>query len=212
MLDMQHQQLSKQEQESGQEQISKGEMMLSVIRLSVIMILLCGIIYPLVSTGIAQVIMPSQANGSLLKDREGRIVGSELIGQNFRNPALFHSRVSSIEFKAEASGSNNYGPSNPDMLNRIKESIRQWEENNPDVPIDRLPVDLVTNSGSGLDPHITPESAQVQVPRISRLTGIPSEELESLVQEYTEERDLGLLGERRVNVLKLNLALTERYL
>lgn len=151
--------------------------------------------------------MPSQANGSLLKNDAGVVVGSELIGQNFTNPALFHGRVSSIEYKAEASGSNNYAPSNPDMLQRTKDFITQWKLDNPDVPVNKLPVDLVTNSGSGLDPHITPASAMVQIPRISNLTGIPASQLEELVNKHTEGRDLGLFGEERVNVLKLNMDL-----
>ncbi|MNN61981.1 Potassium-transporting ATPase C chain [compost metagenome] len=173
------------------------------------MIILCGIVYPLASTAIAQVLMPSQANGSLLKNSEGHVIGSELIGQNFANPALFHGRVSSIEYKAEASGSNNYGPSNPDMLQRTKDSITQWKTNNPEVPINQLPIDLITNSGSGLDPHISPASAQVQIPRISSLTGISKDTLDELVKKHTEGRDLGLFGEERVNVLKLNNDLLE---
>ncbi|MBA9086457.1 K+-transporting ATPase ATPase C chain [Fontibacillus solani] len=187
-----------------QESVSKGAFLFSIVRLSAIMIILCGIVYPLASTAIAQVLMPSQANGSLLKNSEGKVIGSELIGQNFTNPALFHSRVSSIDYKAESSGSNNYGPSNPDMLQRTKDSITQWKTNNPEVPISQLPIDLITNSGSGLDPHISPASAQVQIPRISSLTGISKDTLEELVKKHTEGRDLGLFGEERVNVLKLN--------
>lgn len=195
-------------EEKEEEPVSRGSFILSVVRLSAIMILICGIMYPLASTALAQMLMPSQANGSLLKNSEGKVIGSELIGQNFTNPALFHGRVSSIEYKAEASGSNNYGPSNTDMLQRTKDSITQWQQNNPEVPIDKLPIDLITNSGSGLDPHITPQSALAQIPRISQLTGISRTNLESMVQEYTENRDLGLFGEKRVNVLKLNLALS----
>nr|WP_090586524.1 MULTISPECIES: potassium-transporting ATPase subunit KdpC [unclassified Paenibacillus] len=180
------------------------------LRLGVLFIVLCGLVYPLVSTGLAQLLFPHQAQGSLLRDKEGHVIGSELIGQSFTDPSYFHGRVSSIDYRAEASGSNNYAPSNRDMLARTQESVAQWRQNNPDVPIDRLPVALVTNSGSGLDPHITPQSALAQMQRISRLTGISAAELESLVDEYTEERDLGLFGERRVNVLKLNLALNEK--
>ena len=207
-------QTSKELERSGkkdneQKPESKGVYIFTVVRLSVVMILLCGVAYPLASTALAQVLLPSQANGSLLKNNEGNVIGSELIGQNFTDPAYFHGRVSSIEYKAEASGSNNYGPSNPDMLQRTKNSIAAWKESNPDVPTNQLPVDLVTNSGSGLDPHITPQSAVVQIPRISQLTGVSRAELESLVRKYTENRDLGLFGEKRVNVLKLNLALSE---
>ncbi|AIQ33645.1 potassium-transporting ATPase subunit C [Paenibacillus sp. FSL R5-0345] len=186
---------------------SKSSYFFIIVRLSLVFIVLCGVIYPLTTTALAQVLMPSQANGSLLKDDAGVVVGSELIGQNFTNPALFHGRVSSIEYKAEASGSNNYAPSNPDMLQRTKDFIAQWQLDNPDVPVNKLPVDLITNSGSGLDPHITPGSAIVQIPRISNLTGIPASQLEELVNKHTEGRDLGLFGEERVNVLKLNMDL-----
>lgn len=179
------------------------------IRSSLVFIVLCGIVYPLVSTGVAQVLMPGHANGSMIKNGSGQVVGSELIGQSFTDPKYFQGRVSSIEYKAEASGTNNYAPSNPDMLKRTEESIEAWKQNNPDVPISKLPIDLVTNSGSGLDPHITPESAQVQIPRISKLTGLSAHQLSSLVQANTEGRDLGLFGEPRVNVLKLNIALSE---
>ncbi|AIQ60136.1 potassium-transporting ATPase subunit KdpC [Paenibacillus borealis] len=191
------------------EQEGKGSYLLSVVRLSVVFIILCGIVYPLASTAIAQVLMPSRANGSLLKNSAGQVVGSELIGQSFTNPALFHGRVSSIDYKAEASGSNNYGPSNPDMLQRTSDSVTQWKIDNPDVPVSELPIDLITNSGSGLDPHISPAAAIVQIPRISNLTGIPVDQLKELVTKYTEGRDLGLFGEERVNVLKLNMALSE---
>lgn len=197
--------------ETAEEQLSpsQGAYFFIIVRLSVVFIVLCGIIYPLASTALAQVLMPSQANGSLLKNSAGKVVGSALIGQNFTDQALFQSRVSSIEYKAEASGSNNYGPSNPDMLQRTSDSINQWKLDNPGVPVSELPVDLVTNSGSGLDPHISPAAAIVQIPRISSLTGIPAETLKALVNEHTEGRDLGLFGEERVNVLKLNLALSE---
>lgn len=188
---------------------SGGSYLFSIVRISILFIVLCGIIYPLACTGIAQVLMPGNANGSLIKNSSGEIVGSELIGQQFTDPKYFQGRVSSIEYKAEASGSNNYGPSNPDLVKRTQESIEEWKKNNSDVPVSRLPIALITNSASGLDPHITPESAKVQVPRISKLTGLSTNELENLVNEHTESRDLGIFGEPRVNVLKLNIALSE---
>lgn len=191
----------KQEQETGR--LSLGV----VIRISLVFIVLCGIVYPLVSTGLAQVLFPGRANGSFIENEAGETVGSELIGQKFDDPMHFQSRVSSIDYKAEASGSNNYAPSNPDMLKRTEESIAAWQEANPDVPVSELPIDLITNSGSGLDPHITPASAKVQVPRISKLTGVSVAQLNQLVDDHTEGRDLGVFGEPRVNVLKLNLAL-----
>jgi len=177
------------------------------IRASLVFIVLCGIFYPLATTGIAQMIMPHNANGSLVKDSSGNVVGSELIGQKFADPKYFQGRVSSIDYNAAGSGSNNYAPSNPDMLQRVKDSIEAWKHDNPDVPVSELPIALITNSGSGLDPHITPKSAEVQIPRISKLTGVAADELEKLVDKHTEGRDLGLFGEPRINVLKLNLDL-----
>ncbi|WP_079914042.1 potassium-transporting ATPase subunit KdpC [Paenibacillus sp. 32352] len=179
----------------------------TVLRIAVVFIVLCGIVYPLVCTGLAQVLMPGKANGSLVSNASGQIVGSELIGQSFTDPKWFQGRVSSIEYKAEASGTNNYAPSNPELIKRTQASIEEWKANNPDVPISKLPIDLITNSASGLDPHISPESAQAQVPRISKLTGIPQEQLSKLVDAHIEGRDLGLFGEPRVNVLKLNIDL-----
>ncbi|SFA93073.1 K+-transporting ATPase ATPase C chain [Cohnella sp. OV330] len=196
--------------QDGQEERSGGSTLWIAIRISLLFILLCGIVYPLVSTGLAQLLFPHQANGSLLKDKDGNVVGSELIGQSFADPSYFQGRVSSIDYKAEASGSNNYGPSNPDLLARVKASIAQWQTENPDVPADRLPIALITNSGSGLDPHITPQSALVQIPRIAKLTGLSAAYLTSLVGAFTEDRDLGVFGDKRVNVLKLNLALKEK--
>ncbi|WP_214629528.1 potassium-transporting ATPase subunit KdpC [Paenibacillus agaridevorans] len=181
--------------------------LLIAIRAGVTFIVLCGLLYPLLCTGLAGLLMPNQAGGSLLKNGNGDVVGSELIGQKFTDPAYFHGRVSSIGYKADASGSNNYAPSNPDLLARTRTSIDEWKQNNPEVPIEQLPIALISNSGSGLDPHITPESAYVQVPRISSLTNLTEEQLRSLVKAHTEDRDLGLFGEPRVNVLKLNMAL-----
>lgn len=196
--------------QDGQEDRAGSSTLWIAVRISLLFILLCGIVYPLVSTGLAQLLFPHQANGSLLKDKDGNVVGSELIGQSFADPRYFQGRVSSIDNKAEASGSNNYAPSNPDLLARVKASIAQWQKENPDVPVDRLPIALITNSGSGLDPHITPQSALVQIPRISKLTGLSAADLTSLVDAFTEDRDLGVFGDKRVNVLKLNLALKEK--
>lgn len=195
---------------AGTAKPSFGQLMGITTRISIVFIVLCGIVYPLISTGAAQLLFPNQANGSLVKNEAGEVVGSELIGQHFTDQSYFQGRVSSIEYKAEASGSNNYAPSNPALLERTEASIQEWTANNPDVPLEQLPLSLITNSGSGLDPHITPASAEVQIPRISRLTGLSAEELQALVKENTEGRDLGLFGEPRVNVLKLNLALAEQ--
>ncbi len=177
------------------------------LRMSLAFILLCGIIYPLACTGLAQLLMPRNANGSLIENDAGQVVGSELIGQPFADPKFFQGRVSSIEYNAAASGSNNYAPSNPALLDRLRASIEQWKTDNPEVPISKLPIALITNSGSGLDPHITPESAEVQVPRISKLTGVAPDVLRKLIEKHTDGRDLGVFGELRVNVLLLNLDL-----
>jgi potassium-transporting ATPase KdpC subunit len=179
----------------------------SSIRLSLVFMLLCGIVYNLIVTGIAQAVMPHQANGSLIYDDNKNLIGSELIGQSFTDQKWFQSRVSSIGYNGAGSGSGNYAPSNKDMLARIQASVDSWKKDNPDVPISRLPVDLITNSGSGLDPHISPEAAEAQIPRISKLTGIPAEKLQQLVKDNTSGRELGFLGEPVVHVLKLNLAL-----
>ncbi|WP_342417892.1 potassium-transporting ATPase subunit KdpC [Paenibacillus sp. FSL R10-2782] len=189
------------------EEMRGGAIVGVALRTSVLMILLCGLAYPLVSTGVAQVLFPQQANGSMLRNAEGQVVGSELIGQSFANPAFFQGRVSSIDYNGAGSGSSNYAPSNPALIQRVKDSIADWQKNNPDVPISQVPVDLITNSGSGLDPHISPQAAQVQIPRISGLTGIAQDKLKALVLEQTESRSAGVFGEPRVNVLKLNLAL-----
>lgn len=180
------------------------------IRASLVLILLCGLLYNLAVTGVAQAVMPNQADGSLIADSNGRIVGSKLIGQKFTDPKYFHGRVSSIEYDAAASGTPNYAPSHPGMIVRTKKAIEDWQKANPDVPVSDLPIDLVTNSGSGLDPDISPAAAKAQIPRISRLTGIPAEELEQLVEQHTKGRALGFLGEPAVNVLLLNLDLQKK--
>ncbi|MFB5763968.1 potassium-transporting ATPase subunit KdpC [Paenibacillus medicaginis] len=180
------------------------------LRLSLVFMVVCGLLYNLVVTGIAQAIMPKQADGSLLYDEQNNVIGSELIGQQFTNPKFFHGRVSSIDYNAAGSGSGNYAPSNPDMLARTQESVEAWKKDNPDVPVSELPIDLITNSGSGLDPHISPEAAKAQIPRISKLTGISADKLNELVAANTSGRELGFLGEPVVNVLKLNLALSKQ--
>lgn len=182
-------------------------MVMTSVRTSLLLMLLCGLVYNLSVTGIAQLVMPHKADGSLIYDSNGDVIGSEWIGQSFTDPKLFHGRVSSIDYNAAGSGTPNYAPSNPDLIARIQQSLEDWQTNNPDVPVSRLPADLITNSGSGLDPHISPEAAKAQIPRISKLTGIAAEPLESLVDDNTEGRKLGFLGEPVVNVLKLNIAL-----
>ncbi len=185
----------------------KQNILSPIIRITFTFLVLCGLVYPLVVTGIAQAVMKDNADGSLIYNDKNEVIGSKLIGQNFTDPRYFHGRVSSIEYKAEASGSNNYAPSNPDLAKRVEKSIEDWKKQNPTVPVTEVPIDLVTNSGSGLDPDISPKAASVQVDRISELTNIPKETLDQLIKEQTEGAALGLFGEDRVNVLKLNLEL-----
>ncbi|MBY0040926.1 K(+)-transporting ATPase subunit C [Bacillus cereus] len=185
----------------------KQSILSPIIRITFTFLVLCGLVYPLIVTGIAQAVMKDNADGSLIYNDKNEVIGSKLIGQNFTDPRYFQGRVSSIEYKAEASGSNNYAPSNPDLAKRVEKSIADWKEKNPAVPVTEVPIDLVTNSGSGLDPDISPKAASVQVNRISKLTNIPQEKLNQLIKDQTEGAALGLFGETRVNVLKLNLAL-----
>lgn len=188
--------------------MAKKQSILSpIIRITFTFLVLCGLVYPLIVTGIAQAVMKDNADGSLIYNDKNEVIGSKLIGQNFTDPRYFHGRVSSIEYKAEASGSNNYAPSNPDLEKRVEKSIEEWKKQNPSVPVTEVPIDLVTNSGSGLDPDISPKAAYVQVERISKLTKIPKETLDKLIKNQTEGAALGLFGETRVNVLKLNLEL-----
>lgn len=188
--------------------MAKKQSILSpIIRITFTFLVLCGLVYPLIVTGIAQAVMKDNADGSLIYNDKNEVVGSKLIGQNFTDPRYFHGRVSSIEYKAEASGSNNYAPSDSDLAKRVEKSIADWKVQNPSVPVTEVPIDLVTNSGSGLDPDISPQAAYVQVDRISKLTNIPKEKLDQLIKNQTEGAALGLFGEDRVNVLKLNLEL-----
>ncbi|KFN15918.1 K(+)-transporting ATPase subunit C [Bacillus pseudomycoides] len=185
----------------------KQNILSPVIRVTFTFLVLCGLLYPLLVTGIAQAVMKDNADGSLIYNEKNEVIGSKLIGQNFKDPRYFHGRVSSIEYKAEASGSNNYAPSNPDLVKRVEESVADWKDKNPTVSVTEVPMDLVTNSGSGLDPDISPKAAYVQVDRISKLTNIPKEKLNQMIKSQTEGATLGLFGGDRVNVLKLNLEL-----
>ncbi|CAM4197371.1 potassium-transporting ATPase subunit C [Bacillus manliponensis] len=183
----------------------KQSLLAPVIRLTGVLVVLCGLVYPAAVTGIAQGVMEEKANGSLIYNEKKQVIGSELIGQQFKGKEYFHGRVSSIEYKAEGSGSNNYAPSNPELLERTEESIETWKEKNQSVPVTEIPIDLVTNSGSGLDPHITPKAAYAQIDRVSKFANISKEKLERLVDTHTEGATLGVYGEERVNVLKLNM-------
>lgn len=179
------------------------------IIMTLVMTVITGLIYPLVVTGLAQLLFKEKANGSLIVDN-GRVVGSRLIGQPFSGPGYFHSRPSAAGagYDATSSSGSNLGPTSKKLIEeKIKPAVAQLQAENGDGLI---PIDLVTSSASGLDPHITPAAAQYQVARIARERKMSEEEVRRLVREHTEGRQLGLLGEPRVNVLTLNLALNAR--
>ena len=167
---------------------------------------LFGLIYPLVVTGISQVLFPRQANGSLIKQGD-KLVGSHLLGQPFTQPGYFWSRPSAAGaagYDPTASGGSNYAPTNKMLVDRVNASVQQLQPTNPGAPV---PVDLVTTSGSGLDPDITPAAAEFQVPRVAKERGMTEQDVRGAVARHTKGRQWGFLGEPRVNVLDLNLDL-----
>lgn len=193
---------------------------------SVIMMVLCSFVYPLALTGVSQLAMRDKANGSLI-DKEGnpttdpdKAVGSALVGQDFTEDYFFHGRISSVnyntytekqkedgEYRGVSSGTFNYGNSNPELRERVEEDIDTFLASHPDVKKEDIPSDLVTASGSGLDPHISPKAAEVQIAAVAEHSGIPESEVRRIVEENTEYKALGVYGEERVNVLKCNLAI-----
>jgi K+-transporting ATPase ATPase C chain len=173
----------------------------------VVFTVICGGIYPAIVTGIAQAIFAKQANGSFIRDKSGHVVGSSLIGQPFSNPNYFLPRPSSTNsfgYNPAASGGSNLGPTNPDYIRQVGERVKALHDTGVSG---NVPADMVQASGSGLDPHIPPEAAEVQISRIAKEREISEASLKKLVDAHIEDRQLGIFGNRRVNVLELNLAL-----
>jgi potassium-transporting ATPase KdpC subunit len=177
------------------------------ILMTVVTTVLLGIIYPLVVTGLAQVLFRDKANGQLVS-RNGEVVGSRIIGQAFVGPGYLHSRLSAAGngYDAANSGGSNLGPTNQHLIDRVKADVARLQAENPGQPV---PVDLVTTSASGLDPDVSPAGAEFQVPRIARERGLSESQVRQIIQQHTEQRTWGLLGEPRVNVLEVNLALDQ---
>jgi K+-transporting ATPase ATPase C chain len=179
----------------------------SAIMMLIVFTIICGGIYPALVTGVAQAVFPTQANGSIITDKNGKEVGSSLIGQPFSDAKYFWPRPSASTdygYNPTASGGSNSGPTNPDYLKTVGERVKALQ----DVGISgKIPADLVQASASGLDPHITPEAALLQIPRVAKARGITEDALKAIVSKRIEDRQFGFLGEPRVNVLALNLVL-----
>ena len=186
-----------------------GRNFVVAILMTVVTTVLLGIGYPLAVTGLAQVLFPAKANGQLI-ERDGKIVGSAIIGQAFSSPGYFRSRPSAAGtgYDAANSSGTNLGPTNKKLIDAVKQAVADAQKENPGTPV---PVDLVTSSASGLDPHVSPAAAAFQVPRIAKERGMSESDVRQLVDEFTEARQLGFFGEARVNVLQLNLALDDRH-
>jgi len=201
------------------------DMLMGALRASLVTCVLCGIAYPLTLTGLGQWLMPTQANGSLVTNADGAVVGSRLIGQLWTGPEWFHGRPSATTdtdpndpaktvpapYNAASSGASNLGPTSKGLAERLAAERQILEETQPELAGTRLPADMLTASASGLDPDISPANAALQVARVARARGVPAAEIETLLKQHVTRRSLGILGEPHVNVLALNLALQRAY-
>lgn len=191
------------------------------VLVTLVLLVICGLVYPLLMTGLSQLLFPRQANGSLIY-ADGQAVGAQYVGQDFTDPRFMRCRPSAVnynvytdeakasgDYAGVASGSNNYGPSNPALVERVQSDIDAFLAEHPGLTVADLPADLVTASGSGLDPHISPASAEVQVPQLAENTGLTEEALRSIVKENTTGKFLGIFGEDVVNVLGVNLGIAQ---
>jgi K+-transporting ATPase ATPase C chain len=188
------------------------QQLLPGLRMTLVMTVLTGLIYPLAVTGLCQVFFRDKANGSLVTVN-GQVIGSELIGQNFTKPEYFHPRPSAAGndgYDATASGGSSLGPTNKKLIDRVQASVEKFRKENPDYQ-GSIPADLLTASGSGLDPHISPASAEAQAQRVAKARGVAADQIRTMIASHTEGRDLGFLGEPRVNVLLLNLDLDRTF-
>lgn len=203
-----------------------GSMLKKTFVLSIVLLVICGFIYPLALTGLSQLVFPKQANGNLL-EVDGKAVGSELVGQQFSDEKFFKGRVSAVNYNTYSeedliadengetayggvsSGSFNYGATNTDLEARVKADLESFLAANPDIKQEDIPADLLTASGSGLDPHISIEAAKVQIPAIAKATGLSEDELQKIVDENVEGKLLGIFGENKVNVLKTNIGVAK---
>ncbi|MEF9918534.1 MAG: K(+)-transporting ATPase subunit C [Eubacterium sp.] len=194
---------------------------------SIVLLIICGIIYPLLLTGIGQLTMNHQANGSLI-EINGKKVGSEIVGQQFTDARFLKGRISAYNYNTYtekdlrpdesgeaayngvASGSSNYSSTNPELQARVTESMDKFLAANPGVKKEDIPTDLMTSSGSGLDPHLSPASAEIQIPAMAKASGLSEDELRSIVADNTEGKFLKVFGEKRVNVLKTNIAIAQK--
>jgi len=195
---------------AGEQSLHLGRNLMAAVLMTIVTTALLGVAYPLIVTGLAQLLLPDKANGQLIV-RDGRLIGSRSIGQPFSSPGYFRPRPSAAGaagYDPLASGGSNLGPTNKKLVDQVRANIEALQRENPGAPV---PIDLVTASGSGLDPHISPAAAMFQVPRVARERRVDPAAIREVVNKYSEGRQFGILGEPRVNVLLLNLALDERF-